>query len=141
MIANQLASRSGMAARRNAVIVWTLRYTTRAMTPAELLNDPLWSHFIALISIIHQQNGIAGDDGSLVPVTKVTAVLRTMLRIPLVVVGGVNYVGYQEPYSQDLSELVPQAHLFPETSQCLGYPDIVRSNADALVLLSQHRGR
>ena len=99
------------------------------MTPAELLNDPMWSNFIAMMTIIHKQNGIivvpAGDDGSQAPVTKLPAVLRTMFRMPLVVVGGVNYVGYQEPYSQGLGEQFREEHLFPETSQCLGYPDIV----------------
>ena len=109
-----------MAAGRNAVIVWTLRYATRAMTPAEVLKDPLWSQFIAMIGIIHQQNGIivvpAGDDGSHVPVTKLPATLRKMFRMPLVVVGAVNYIGSQELYSQDLSEQTPQEHLCPETS-------------------------
>ena len=117
MIASQLASRTGMAVRRNAIIVWTLRYHGRVLTPAELVTDPLWSSFISLINIIHQQNGLivvpAGDDGSHTPVTKLPAVLRTALQIPLVVVGGVNYLGYQEPYSQDLSEQSPQEHLLP----------------------------
>lgn len=118
-IASQLVTRTGMAARRNAIIVWSLRYDGRVLTPAELVTDPLWSQFIALMNIIHQQNGIivvpAGDGGSHVPVTKLPAVLRTTLHMPLVVVGGVNYVGYQESYSQDLSKQNPKGASLPAT--------------------------
>ena len=103
-----------MAARRNAVIVWTVRCSGWVLTSAELVRYPLWSQFIALIGLIYQQNGIivvpAGDDGSHIPVTKKPAVLCTSLRIPLVVVGAVDLLGNQEPYSQDLSKQLPKGN-------------------------------